>query len=172
MHDTREVELDQALAVSAPPATLYRFFDADGVLLYIGITERGAMRWEDHREEKHWWPAVTSCTLEHFESRLEVEAAERSAIKTERPRFNTNHNRPGQRPRRRLTGEFPEEELRANAKLRAEAMAERDRLIMEALAAGATKRRIGALAGMTGPGVLDVEKRMNGQIRHHDKRRR
>jgi hypothetical protein len=77
------------------PTTLYRFFDAESVLLYIGITARGLARWHQHADDKPWWPQVASCTTEHFPSRAEAYAAEREAIRTERPRYNVI--RPGER---------------------------------------------------------------------------
>ncbi len=38
--------------------------------------------------------------------------------------------------------------------------AERDRLIVQALDEGGTLREVGALAGLSGPGVLAVKRRM------------
>jgi predicted DNA-binding transcriptional regulator AlpA len=47
------------------PTTLYRFFDAEGQLLYVGITRRGANRWRNHEQVKAWWGQVSSSTVEH-----------------------------------------------------------------------------------------------------------
>lgn len=74
------------------PTSLYRFFDDQGRLLYVGITERGAMRWGEHRKDKHWWDDVASSTIEHFATRSRAEAAEKSAIQAERPLYNGTHN--------------------------------------------------------------------------------
>lgn len=41
-----------------------------------------------------------------------------------------------------------------------DALSERDRLIVEASAAGGSLREIGELVGMTGPGVMKVLRRM------------
>lgn len=70
---------------------LYRFFAADGELLYVGITMNPAARWPKHSHQKPWWTEVESITLETFPSREEVLDAEREAIKTEHPRHNVVH---------------------------------------------------------------------------------
>lgn len=79
---------------------LYRFFDASGDLLYIGITLNPAGRWKQHREDKPWWEEVADITIETYPDRPSVLEAERKAIITERPRYNKTHNtdRPVGRP--------------------------------------------------------------------------
>lgn len=72
--------------------TLYRFFDASGALLYVGIAGRFSARLRAHRREAPWYAAATSITLERFETRAEAEAAERAAIVSERPAHNVQHN--------------------------------------------------------------------------------
>ena len=47
---------------------LYRFFDASGNLLYVGITCNPSGRFSDHRT-KNWWRDVANITLEHADSR-------------------------------------------------------------------------------------------------------
>lgn len=70
---------------------LYRFFDTDGELLYVGITMNPAARWPKHSKQKPWWCEVETISLETFGSRSEVLDAEREAIKTEHPRHNIVH---------------------------------------------------------------------------------
>ena len=65
--------------------TLYRLRDADGTLIYIGITEDADRRMREHRDAGKVWAL---CSLERFLTRQEAEDAERRAIFTERPRFN------------------------------------------------------------------------------------
>lgn len=72
--------------------TLYRFYDADGALLYIGVTMDPPVRWKAHADVKEWWATVRNIKMEPFETRTEVLAAERAAIKAERPRYNVIHN--------------------------------------------------------------------------------
>lgn len=71
---------------------LYRFFDASGDLLYIGITLNPAGRWKQHREEKPWWEEVTDITIETYPDRPSVLEAERKAIIAEHPRYNKTYN--------------------------------------------------------------------------------
>lgn len=39
---------------------LYRLFDRQGALLYVGITGDLGQRWKKHMREKHWWGQVIS----------------------------------------------------------------------------------------------------------------
>lgn len=77
------------------PTTLYRLFNADDQLLYVGIAGNPGRRWEQHRGDKLWWGDVARTTLEHFDTREEAERAEITAIKTEHPLRNIVHNRGG-----------------------------------------------------------------------------
>lgn len=70
------------------PTDLYRFFDSDGVLLYVGMTCAGVGRWKRHRAEKPWWPEVVSITVEHLPDRAQAALVEREAIINENPRYN------------------------------------------------------------------------------------
>lgn len=87
---------DLALAELEPADAnvLYRFFDADRTLLYIGISARLNERWRQHSREKGWFRQIRSATIEHYDSRAEVEAAEIAAIKAEGPKWNDRHNNP------------------------------------------------------------------------------
>ena len=67
---------------------LYRLFDAEGVLLYVGITVHVEQRWIEHERAKPWWPLVTEKRVDWFESRTLALAAELQAIKTEHPVHN------------------------------------------------------------------------------------
>lgn len=83
--------------LSAAPTSLYRFFDADDQLLYVGITKRGRGRWDQHAKDKSWWHLVVRCEVEHYPDRPAAEAAEKAAIQAEHPRFNVVHNGSDQR---------------------------------------------------------------------------
>lgn len=74
--------------------TLYRFFDAEGTLLYIGITGNPRARWSQHSKTKEGWRRVDTIRVQHLDSREELEAAEKAAIKAERPLWNVAHNEP------------------------------------------------------------------------------
>lgn len=70
------------------PTILYRLFDVDGTLLYVGITGSLGQRWEQHVATKHWWDQVTRTEIERFPDRDLAAAAEKVAITTERPIYN------------------------------------------------------------------------------------
>jgi transcriptional regulator with XRE-family HTH domain len=67
---------------------LYRFFDADDRLLYVGITDDIHRRWKHHAAVKTWWGDVARQTVEWHDSRPVAEAAERKAISQEKPVYN------------------------------------------------------------------------------------
>lgn len=67
---------------------LYRFYAADGELLYVGITNNPPRRFTRHKGEKDWWIDVARIDLQQCETREELAEAERAAIRDERPRFN------------------------------------------------------------------------------------
>jgi predicted GIY-YIG superfamily endonuclease len=80
------------LAASTETAqALYRFFDTEGELLYVGITVNPGTRWAEHKN-KPWWSGVASATLEQFPSRDAAEEAEITAIRAENPRYNVTHS--------------------------------------------------------------------------------
>ena len=68
--------------------TLYRLFNADDELLYIGITQRQMVRFHQHSRDKGWWSEVARIRIEHYPTREDVERAERDAIRSEKPRYN------------------------------------------------------------------------------------
>jgi hypothetical protein len=71
------------------PCTLYRFFDIEGRLLYVGISVSPLMRFMQHRGAKEWWFDAERIHLDHFDNAREAKTAESHAIKTERPLYNT-----------------------------------------------------------------------------------
>ncbi len=70
---------------------LYRFRNAEGELLYVGITDSPDGRWSAHGT-KPWWPEVVEIRIERFVERRDAEMAEIEAIRTERPRHNVAHH--------------------------------------------------------------------------------
>lgn len=71
---------------------LYRWFDAVGVLLYIGITNDTAIRFEQHAKHSTWFRYAAEVTIWIYPNRAAAERAEKSAIENERPMFNLDHN--------------------------------------------------------------------------------
>lgn len=72
--------------------TLYRFYDKDKRLLYVGISVRGPRRWREHAADKVWYSDVATATMEHFPTTVEALKAEEAAIKSEGPAYNVVHN--------------------------------------------------------------------------------
>lgn len=70
---------------------LYRHFDADGRLLYVGISRSVTARLTQHSESP-WDHLIARIEVERFPTREEAEAAERAAIRSERPIHNRTHN--------------------------------------------------------------------------------
>jgi predicted GIY-YIG superfamily endonuclease len=79
--------------MTTTPHALYRFFDAGGQLLYVGISLDPGARWKQHRSDKPWWGEVATVTVEPHETRAAVVQAERAAIIAEKPKYNVVHNR-------------------------------------------------------------------------------
>lgn len=71
---------------------LYRCFDADGQLLYVGVSWSTAHRFSQHQRRSSWWSRVARIELEHYRTRQLAERAERQAIRDQKPPFNTTHS--------------------------------------------------------------------------------
>lgn len=74
---------------------LYRFYDARGVLLYVGITNSPRHRFHQHatNPENEWWHAQVSHRLHWYDTRRQALRAEYVTIRTEHPIHNKMHNR-------------------------------------------------------------------------------
>jgi predicted GIY-YIG superfamily endonuclease len=93
----------ETLPVGAPPergsgprdgiTTVYRMFDYQNKLLYVGISNRVDMRIEQHRATKEWFWRVDRITTMTYPNRQAALDAEKFAIKTEKPIYNIVHNR-------------------------------------------------------------------------------
>lgn len=67
---------------------LYRLFNADGQLLYVGIAYDPKSRWYSHVNTSPWWPNVARKEVEWFEHRNAAVTAEMIAVRTEKPIHN------------------------------------------------------------------------------------
>lgn len=74
------------------PTSVYRYYDSDDLLIYVGITSRGIARNREHNTSKEWWPHVARQEVEHFDTRELAADRERSLIQAFRPPFNKQHN--------------------------------------------------------------------------------
>lgn len=76
---------------STEKTTLYRYFDSQGQLLYVGITRDNSKRQSQHNRDSFWFGEVASAKFEWFESRTQAHAAEKKAIQSEKPLYNKQH---------------------------------------------------------------------------------
>jgi hypothetical protein len=67
---------------------IYRFFDVDGRLLYVGITGDVPARWGWHQRHSVWWPEHVRSEVSWCADRAEADVLETAAIRTENPVHN------------------------------------------------------------------------------------
>ena len=67
------------------PTALYRLYDANDVLLYLGISFDPDVRWTQHQSDKHWAHQVVRRTVEWYPNRIAALAAEEAATAVEKP---------------------------------------------------------------------------------------
>lgn len=72
----------------AERTALYRLFNSEGALLYVGITNAPDIRWKAHSYKKPWWPDVSEKTVMWFDDRTAAATAEARAIRLETPQWN------------------------------------------------------------------------------------
>lgn len=73
---------------------VYRFYDKDDVLLYVGVTGDFEVRKSKHALTAKWWPEVARHELEWHSSRLDAFIAEATLIRDERPVHNLHSPSP------------------------------------------------------------------------------
>jgi predicted GIY-YIG superfamily endonuclease len=76
--------------VPEPPerTALYRLYDADHDLLYIGISRRPSGRFKEHEYRHAWWHCVRYVDLTWFDTYAAAYSAEKAAHMSERPPYN------------------------------------------------------------------------------------
>lgn len=122
---------------------VYRFFDVDGGLLYVGITRDMSQRFAAHRREARWWFDVATVTVEVTAGMVEAEYAEAVAILSERPAHN--RSRPSvERARSRVESDGVD--VRRLVAAVEELRTERDALYVRAVVAEATAAQMGNVA--------------------------
>lgn len=73
---------------------MYRHWDADGRLLYVGISLSAISRLAQHSASSHWSGDIARVTIENFETREAALAAERVAVQSENPLHNIMLRKP------------------------------------------------------------------------------
>lgn len=71
---------------------LYRHFDVDDLLLYLGVSDDPISRGRQHARGSDWVKYAVRAEVTWYDSRAEALAAEAAAIIAERPIFNLQHN--------------------------------------------------------------------------------
>lgn len=74
--------------LSQNPCYLYKHFDSDGNLLYVGISFSISQRISQHKKGSNWFADSGYVTILKFPSRSLAEEAEKKAIRFENPLHN------------------------------------------------------------------------------------
>jgi predicted GIY-YIG superfamily endonuclease len=74
------------------PTSVYRYYDAAGRHIYVGVTSRGPQRQAQHAVTAGWWPHVRSQDVEHLDTREAALRREKWLIERHRPPFNIQHH--------------------------------------------------------------------------------
>ena len=69
MTSAAEVAVAATEVEVAEPTALYRLYDCDGTLMYVGITSNPERRFSEHASDKHWWPHVTRKAVQWYGTR-------------------------------------------------------------------------------------------------------
>lgn len=78
---------------------LYRLYDGDDRLLYIGISALPKARWERHATLQPWWHLVARKSLEWHDDRASAIKAEAEATAAEGPLYDRSWRRSRSEPR-------------------------------------------------------------------------
>jgi predicted GIY-YIG superfamily endonuclease len=70
---------------------LYRIYDAQGVLLYVGISKTFAARLARHHQDQPWADEIAEVKCHPFPDRESAHQAEVEAIRLEKPVHNQQH---------------------------------------------------------------------------------
>ncbi|MEU1673383.1 GIY-YIG nuclease family protein [Streptomyces roseifaciens] len=69
---------------------LYRLFDANCKLLYVGISKDPMGRWREHVVANSWWRDVAEYSVTWYPTRVEARAAEKTALASENAKHNVH----------------------------------------------------------------------------------
>lgn len=72
-------------------AVVYRIYDDDDVLLYIGCTESLKARMYQHRKYRPWADRIARVEHHAFAYRMDAQDAERAMIQEHQPPFNIQY---------------------------------------------------------------------------------
>src|SRR3990172_9525573 len=69
-------------------AYLYRHYDRNGILLYVGVSLSTLNRLKQHEDNAHWFNDIVDIKIERCDSRQRALELERTAINKENPLHN------------------------------------------------------------------------------------
>lgn len=72
--------------------SLYRAFDSDGSLLYVGISHQPKCRMKEHKRKSKWYPLAARIEMEDYKNRFDAMSAERENIARHKPPYNLQLN--------------------------------------------------------------------------------
>lgn len=67
---------------------LYRHFDRDDILLYVGISLSAVTRLSQHKNQSPWYDYISKITIENHLTKQDARTAEKKAIIKENPLYN------------------------------------------------------------------------------------
>jgi hypothetical protein len=82
---------DEVIPMPSTNHVVYRLYDAIGVLLYVGVTDRWPQRALEHYRSKSWAADVARWEISRWPERSMAEWAERDLIRRLRPLWNIQH---------------------------------------------------------------------------------
>lgn len=136
--------MTNAIEMPSRRAAVYRYWDAEGNLLYIGSAYDPDTRARRHMD-KPWWPLVVRRTDEWCEHRGVAYRAEMKAIAEERPTYN-DFGKPGYRTPQTPAVLRRAEGMRERGRVESEAWAIRRRVLKDELEDGAESAEAHRLA--------------------------
>lgn len=94
------LQLAEFRAMQDRRTALYRHFDADSVLLYVGISDGLGHRTVEHGRTAEWTRYVHRSVAVWFDDRPSAKRSEAAAVQAELPLFNRDHAPAGTQARR------------------------------------------------------------------------
>jgi len=70
------------------PTDVYKAFDDDGEILYVGISYDASERLRQHRRSSRWWGMATWFEVDRYATREEAENVEAASVMFDDPPFN------------------------------------------------------------------------------------
>ena len=72
--------------------SVYKFYDDEQNLLYVGISLNVFARLSQHKRDKDWWDEITNIKVQHTDTREDALDLEARLIKDEEPKYNIAMN--------------------------------------------------------------------------------